>query len=661
MPHQFFYDRAFSRNLGWLTEWEQQALRAKRIAVAGMGGVGGFHLLTLVRFGVGAANIADLDRFDLVNFNRQIGATLNSVDQPKTAVLERMALDINPDLRIRRFDDGVTAETLDAFLDGVDLFVDGFDFFELEMRQAVFAACAERGIPAITAAPIGMGVGFLAFLPGRMTFEQYFRLEGHSKEEQYLRFLLGLAPRGLHRAYLVDPTRVDLAGHKGPSTVAGCELCAGVAGAAGVGLLLGRGNVRPAPFHYQFDGYRGRFAATRLRAGNAGPVQRLKLSVARRLFTRMSTSSSNQVRPAEGAGLIHEILNMARWAPSGDNAQPWRFRILDEETVEVHLRPQDRANPYEYRDGEPILLAGGMLLESLGIAASGWGRRMEWAVADGVRQLRLTLRFPPDAGVEPDPLLSYIPLRSVNRGAYRMRPLADHEKAALSAALGEDLALTWHETFRRRLKMAHLSALATGIRLRAEETFRIHRGVIDWNASHSPHGVPAAATGLWRSSLPLMRWAMQRWSRMRLLNLLGGTAAAALQMDYVPGMASGAYFSIRPSTTAAVVAGPERLLAYGRSLQRFWLTATRLGLAVQPAMAMLIFADLGASSTDFTADEGVRRRARALGRRFEHWIGVKPAGLLFAGRIGQPRRKLPLVRSSRRPLSQLMQAVPAAE
>src|SRR5690242_4051884 len=54
----FSYRRAFDRNIGWLTEWEQDSLRAKRVAIAGMGGVGGGHLLTLARLGTGAFNIA---------------------------------------------------------------------------------------------------------------------------------------------------------------------------------------------------------------------------------------------------------------------------------------------------------------------------------------------------------------------------------------------------------------------------------------------------------------------------------------------------------------------------------------------------------------------------------------------------------------------------
>ena len=70
----FDYDEAFSRNLGWLTPQEQQRLRGARVAVAGMGGVGGVHVQGLARLGVGALNLTDFDSFELANFNRQAGA-----------------------------------------------------------------------------------------------------------------------------------------------------------------------------------------------------------------------------------------------------------------------------------------------------------------------------------------------------------------------------------------------------------------------------------------------------------------------------------------------------------------------------------------------------------------------------------------------------------
>src|SRR5580698_9868876 len=112
----FTYDAAFERNLGWFTEADQLALRGKRVAIAGLGGVGGVHLITLARLGIGAFNIADFDHFSLANFNRQIGANVDTLDRPKIEVLEEMARAINPELRITRFNDGVNAENLEAFL-----------------------------------------------------------------------------------------------------------------------------------------------------------------------------------------------------------------------------------------------------------------------------------------------------------------------------------------------------------------------------------------------------------------------------------------------------------------------------------------------------------------------------------------------------------------
>ena len=75
----FDYDVAFSRNIGWVTEAEQQRLRSCRVAVGGLGGVGGSHLLTLARLGIGAFTITDLDTFDWANMNRQAGAMASTI------------------------------------------------------------------------------------------------------------------------------------------------------------------------------------------------------------------------------------------------------------------------------------------------------------------------------------------------------------------------------------------------------------------------------------------------------------------------------------------------------------------------------------------------------------------------------------------------------
>ena len=278
----FDYRTAFSRNIGWVTEEEQARLRRARVAIAGMGGVGGSHLLTLTRLGVGRFNLADFDTFAVENFNRQAGANLATVDRPKLDCLAEMALAINPELEIERFPEGVQPDAAERFLEGCDLYLDGLDFFALPARRAVFAACERLGIPAVTAAPLGMGSALLNFLPGRTSFENYFQLEGQIEFQQYLRFLVGLAPARLHAGYLVLPDRIDLIKRKGPSTAMGCELCAGFAATQVLKLLLGRGRVLAAPWGLQFDAFANRLRRTWRPGGNNHPLQRLAIRLGER-------------------------------------------------------------------------------------------------------------------------------------------------------------------------------------------------------------------------------------------------------------------------------------------------------------------------------------------------------------------------------------------
>ena len=648
---EFSYEKAFDRNIGWVTEWEQQALRGKRVAIAGMGGVGGVHLTTLTRLGIGAFNLADFDTYDLANFNRQVGATMQTVGRLKLDVMAEMSLSINPELRINRFPQGIDDGNVDAFLADVDLFVDGFDFFVLGIRRKVFARCAELGIPAVTAAPIGMGTGFIAFVPGGMTFEQYFRLEGQAENEQYLRFLMGVAPKGLHRSYLVDPSRIDLANKRGPSTSASCQLCSGVVGVAAVKLLLRRGDVKPAPYHHHFDPYVGKLAISKLAWGMNGPVERAKLAIARRMYLRPPKRPPPPRKPAEHPSTpIERILTVARWAPSGDNAQPWRFEQEGDDTVRVTLLSEASHNPYEYRGGEPSFLSLGMLLQSMQIAASAQGRSTGWSLVRDEVPHQVEVRFAEEAGIEPDPLLPYLSTRSVDRRPYLPRPLTVREKEALEAALEPELRVRWFESAKDRWRMARLGARATDIRLRTPETFQVHKRVIDWENRYSPAGLPAGAIGLDRATLKVMRWAMESWERTQTLNRLTGTSAAAAQLDLLPGMRSAAFFAI-----AAPVAGRDiqSLIRAGQAIQRFWLTATRWGLAIQPGFATLIFAYYGAADVPFTDDPALRSKAKALAGAFGEVLGQSPDGFVFLGRIGQPPQRKPGARSVRRPLSEL--------
>ncbi len=647
-PASFNYHDAFDRNIGWVTQAEQDILRTRRVAIAGLGGVGGVHLLTLARLGIGCFTIADFDEFAIANFNRQAGANIKTLGLWKIEVMASQAKEINPSIDLRLFPNGVTGDTIDAFLADADLFVDGIDFFALDIRRAVFARASEKGIPALTAAPLGMGVGLLAFLPGKMTFEQYFRLEGKPEREQYLRFLIGLAPKGLHQSYLVDPTRVDLAAKRGPSTVAACQLCAGQTAAVAVRLLLHRAGVRCAPFSSQFDAYTGKLATSRLVFGNNGPLQRLRLGAARRLLARLpraKVSEPQSMRPVES------VLSYGRWTPSGDNAQPWRFYIIDALSADIDFKGGDHGDIYDFRDHEPTTLSAGMLLETLRIAARYLGWKLSWRLtASTIIRIELEATVP-DPG---NKLFPFIPIRSVDRRPYQWRRLRPHEIEQLTEALGPDLIIDWHQDWSSRRRIARLGAAATAIRLRASGAYDVHRRVIDWKERDSPTGIPAGAVGVDRLTLALMRWTMQSWRRVSWLNTVLGTGAISMQLDQWPGWRSAAFFTIKQTPDSSKRGTVSNILVAGHHIQRFWLTAARLGLAMQPAYATLIFAHYGEHPGLFTDQPGLQARATRLAGRFRSVFHASADEFLFIGRIGEPIARRPRGRSVRRALDALM-------
>src|ERR1019366_3591368 len=108
--------------------------------------------------------------------------------------------------------------------------------------------------------------------------------------------------------------------------------------------------------HHHYDAYLGQLAETRLRWGNAGPIQQMKCRAAEQTFESLSRQPAKPeaVYPATA---MEEIIDVARWTPSGDNSQPWRFQPVDENRLTVYIENDSADNIYEYRDGQPTLLS----------------------------------------------------------------------------------------------------------------------------------------------------------------------------------------------------------------------------------------------------------------------------------------------------------------
>lgn len=271
-----YYQTAVSRNLGILDSDEQSQLRSSRVAVAGLGGVGGIHFLTLVRMGIGAFNIADLDTFSEININRQVGASSSTTGRNKTTVMAEMAKDIHPSVNLNIFDNGVQPENAERFLKDVDVVVDSIDFFQIKARRLLYKTARNLGKTVVFSAPIGFSATLHIFTPESMSFDAYFDInDGMSPYEQLVAFAVGLCPRGTHWQYM-DTNKVNLASHSGPSIASACDISAGLLTTEILCILLRRRPPKSVPYYVQFDPYRRLYRNGYLMFGNKGPIQRLK-------------------------------------------------------------------------------------------------------------------------------------------------------------------------------------------------------------------------------------------------------------------------------------------------------------------------------------------------------------------------------------------------
>ena len=350
---------------------------------------------------------------------------------------------------------------------------------------------------------------------------------------------------------------------------------------------------------------------------------------------------------------LEKILDLARWAPSGDNTQPWRFEILDARRLVVHGHDTRDHCVYDL-DGHPSQISIGALLETMAIAASTFGlaTRVFPHVDAPAHRPTLTVEFSADAALAPDPLAAHILARSVQRLPLSRRALTASEKTALAATLPAGYEVTWLEK-KQRTAAAGLMFRNAKLRLTMPEAHQVHQAVIEWNARHSADRMPDRALGVDPFTAKLMRWVMHDWRRVEFFNTwLAGTVAPRLQMDLIPGLACAAHF---------VLAAPHRphrvadYLAAGRAMQRFWLTATSLGLQLQPELTPLIFSRYVRDGRVFSGTRGMQQRAANLSREAEQLVG-KPVWerAVFMGRIGAgPPAQ---ARSLRRPLAELIVA-----
>lgn len=152
----------FSRTQLLLGDEAMNKLAASRVAVFGIGGVGGYVCEALIRSGVGAIDLIDDDKVCLTNLNRQIIATRKTIGQYKTQVMKERILDINPDAKVEVHNCFFLPETADDFeFEKYDYVVDAVD--TVTAKIALVMKCKEKNVPIISSMGAGNKLDASAF------------------------------------------------------------------------------------------------------------------------------------------------------------------------------------------------------------------------------------------------------------------------------------------------------------------------------------------------------------------------------------------------------------------------------------------------------------------------------------------------------------------
>jgi len=636
LPRDEFQELRSSRNRNKITADEQAVLRDLTLGVVGLS-VGQATALTLALEGVGGRlRLADFDHLELSNLNRLRGG-VHQLGVAKTLNTARAIAELDPYIDVDVFPEGVHAGNLDAFLTGagrLDLVFDECDDLAVKVRLReraralripVMMETSDRGLLDIERFDQEPQRPLFHGLVGDLKADDLEGLSTYDKVPTVMKIIGQRTMSSRMAASMIDiettlPTWPQLA-----SAVAlGGSLNTDAARRLALGTLRGSGRF--------FVDVEQIVSDDAEHAAGDPPSFDVEIS------EEATSLALPRLRP--GPGAVRDLVAWATTAPSGGNCQPWRFEWDGAVLRCLHDRTRS-ANYLDFRDFATHL-AFGALLETLELAAplAGLRAHTELVLAE---DLIATVSFSPSRGAA-DLLSEQIPKRVTNRRLGERVPLPPDAAATLSAAAraaGGRLQLI---TQPDALDAAgRLLGRGDRVRLLNRLTHGEMMAELRWNAAEveaTRDGVDVATLELTPTDLAAMRM-ISSWRVLAMADRVGGGAGLEKPSRKAMASASGlALLTVRGQTAADRVRG-------GRALQRVWLTAAELGLAVQPMTAIThLFDRLAAGEVD-ALTAGGRESLAALRAGYEDLFDARADDaeiMLFRLAVAGP----PTARSLRR-------------
>ena len=591
------------RNRNKLTRAEQARQRSLRIGIVGLSaGHSIAHVLAMEGL-AGEIRLADFDNIELSNLNR-IPVSVLDLGVNKAVVAARRIAEIDPYLRVVVEPEGITRENLGAFLDGLDLVIEECD--SLHMKFLVREAARDLRIPVImeTSDRGVLDVERFDLEPDRPIFHGLLGDMDSTKLAG-----LSLAQKGPYIIRLIGPKEASSRGAASLLEVGqtitgwpqlGSEVTLGAATAAAAVRRLGLAGELPSG--------RVRFDVEEILSA-LGPVE-VNLEAEADLFTPPPEDP-----PLQSDDPIELIVDAARRAPSGGNVQPWRFEA-DTQEIRFFMVPERTST-----------MDVGYRATYVGIGAALFNARVEAARLKKIGPVKLfpegrpshhVATFQLGRGTEPDivPLREFLHSRSTNRRMGQSSPLDAETVRSLTQGVEREGASLRVVTDREGITVgADLLAASDRLRFLLPTVHQEMLSEIRWP------GRDSLEEGLDVRTLEMDPGGYAALELLARPDVMGHLA------DWRAGQALGMRMraSVMTSSALAVVtvprAEPMWYVRGGAAMERFWLSAERAGLAVQPASPVFLYS-ADESELRLLSGERYLDEMYALSERFDQFWGL---------------------------------------
>ncbi|MDG4860525.1 Rv1355c family protein [Streptomyces sp. T-3] len=577
LPAAEFRELRQSRNRYKITAEEQALLAQRTIAVIGLS-VGAASAVTLAQEGVGTRfRLADFDRLDLSNLNR-LRASVADIGLPKVTIAARQMYEIDPYLDIEVWPGGLTEDNVDEFLTvgrRADLLVEECDdlYIKVYARErarahgiAVLMETNERGMLDVERFDLEPDRPLLHGLLDDVSAADLKGLSTRDKVPHVLRIVRQDQP-----SERFVPSLVEI-GHtisSWPQLASGVALGAALVTDAARRMLLGTFTAS------------GRFfvdPGELVRDGSQVPLQPVRHTPAPEPeLPRAPLVLPERGRPVDRES-IRRLVAYGIQAPSGGNSQPWQFVWRDNV---LECRADDAPTTLLDFDRSATHLALGAAVENIELAAraAGLSCRAHPFPRPGDPSLVCALTFRPDEDAPRPSLADWIERRATNRRPGPDRPLSHTDAEALTRCARDDGAHLHLVTDRDQLdEVGRIIGAGDRLRMLSRQLHQEMMSELRWDgeqARRTRDGIDIDTLELDSTDRSAMAIA-RHWANLSFLQRIGGGAAFEDGARKLVAASSAVGCLTIPGVT------PDAYLHGGRVLQRLWLTAASLGVALQP-------------------------------------------------------------------------------